>query len=211
MSYDAFFFDFDGVVADSVEVKTWAFGKLFERFGPEIRKKVIEHHRKNGGMTRKEKFKHYYRDILRKPLDESVMDGLCSSFSSLVVDKVVSCREIPGVGAFLEKWHEQVPCFVISATPDEEILTIVERRGLKGYFREVLGSSRAKRVNLQMLLDKYALQGEKCLFFGDAESDYRAAVACKVNFLGIVPEPDGPLLHVAPKITWARDFAGLIV
>jgi len=42
--YKALFFDFDGVLADSVEVKTDAFSKLFEKFGPEIQAKVVEHH-----------------------------------------------------------------------------------------------------------------------------------------------------------------------
>ncbi|MEE9509964.1 MAG: HAD hydrolase-like protein [Candidatus Bathyarchaeia archaeon] len=55
MKYQAFFFDFDGVLADSVEVKTRAFAKLFESYGPEIQARVVEHHRKNGGMTRKDK------------------------------------------------------------------------------------------------------------------------------------------------------------
>ena len=40
--YKALFFDFDGVLADSVEVKTNAFAKLFEKFGSEIQAKVLE-------------------------------------------------------------------------------------------------------------------------------------------------------------------------
>lgn len=61
--------DFDSVLADSVEVKTRAFAKLFEPHGPDVVSKVVEHHRKYGGMTRVDKFRHYYRRFLRKPLD----------------------------------------------------------------------------------------------------------------------------------------------
>ena len=53
----------------------------------------------------------------------------------------------------------------------------------------------------------------RCLFFGDAEADYRAAQACGVAFLGIVPGPEAPLLQVAPEIEWRRDLtdmAGLV-
>ena len=60
MNYKAYFFDFDGVLADSVEVKTLAFAKLFEEFGAGIQEKVVAHHRNHGGMSRYDKFRHYY-------------------------------------------------------------------------------------------------------------------------------------------------------
>ncbi len=41
----AIFFDFDGVLADSVEIKTLAFAKLFEQYGKEVVNIVVEHHR----------------------------------------------------------------------------------------------------------------------------------------------------------------------
>ena len=211
MRYEAFFFDFDGVLADSVEVKTRAFAKLFECYGPAVEAKVVEHHRKNGGMARVDKFYHYYREFLGKPLDEAELQRLCDDFSRLVVDEVVSAPEIPGAENFLKKWHNIIKCFVVSATPDEEIMKITAQKGLRDYFHEVLGASRSKQENLEFLLRKYDLRAEECLFFGDAESDYRAAMACNVNFIGIVSGTDAPLLQVAPEVKWARDFINLSI
>jgi len=206
----AFFFDFDGVLADSVEVKTRAFARLFESYGAEIVAKVVDHHRRHGGMTRVEKFRHYYSEFLKKPLDDDVMERLCSEFSRLVVDQVVASPEIPGAEAFLTKWHDHIPCFVISATPDDEIRKIVRRRGLGVFFKEVLGSSASKSENLKTLLDKYALEPAKCIFFGDAESDYRAAKNCGVEFIAILPGPNSPLLKIVPDVRWANDFEALM-
>lgn len=207
--YKAFIFDFDGVLADSVEVKTEAFARLFEDFGPEIQAKVIEHHRKNGGMTRKEKFAHYYQNYLKKSLDHGEMERLCSAFANLVVDNVVRASEIPGAENFLKKWHNTVKCFVVSATPDDEIKEIVKRRGIDIYFHEILGSSCSKSDNVKCLLNKYELAPRQCLFFGDAESDYSAATTSGVDFIGILPNENAPLLQIAPDITWARDFVGM--
>jgi phosphoglycolate phosphatase-like HAD superfamily hydrolase len=204
--FQAFFFDFDGVLADSVEVKTNAFAKLFESYGSDIQEKVVRHHRENGGMPRKDKFRHYYAEFLQKALDDAEMERLCRAFSNLVVDEVVAAPEIPQAESFLQRWHKQVVCFVVSATPDEEIRLIVAKRGLEKYFREVLGSSRNKRENLEYLFGKYKFEPEKCLFFGDAESDFNAALACKVPFVGILPGSEAPLLQVAPAIRWFRDF-----
>lgn len=206
MPYKAFFFDFDGVLADSVEVKTRAFAKLFESYGSAIEAKVVEHHRNNGGMTRVDKFRYYYREFLGKQLDEAELQRLCNDFSRLVVDEVVSAPEIPGAENFLKKWHNTVKCFVVSATPDAEISKIVSRRGLEIYFREILGSSKSKQENVKTLLEKYGFNPEKCLFFGDAESDYRAAAVSGVDFIGILPDSNAPLLKIAPDIRWHKNF-----
>lgn len=205
--YQAFVFDFDGVLADSVEVKTEAFAKLFEEYGPDIQRKVIAHHRENGGMTRAEKITHYYESFLDKTIDEGTLAGLCARFSNLVVDKVVATPEIPGTRKFLDFWHQRVSMFIDSATPDAEIVHIVECRGMEMYFREILGSGRKKSENLIYILRNHMIEPEKCIFFGDAPSDYEAAIECGVGFVGIVPASDAPLLRHAPHINWFHNFS----
>lgn len=207
--YKALFFDFDGVLADSVEVKTNAFAKLFEKFGSEIQGRVVEHHRNNGGMTRKDKFVYYYQNYLKKPLDHVGIEQLCSAFSELVVDNVVAAPEIPGAEYFLKKCYNKAKCFVVSATPDDEIKKIVKRRGIDVYFEEIMGSSCSKTEHVNNLLDKYKFNSKQCLFWGDAGSDYRAAIETGVDFIGILPNKNAPLLKIAPDITWARDFVGV--
>jgi phosphoglycolate phosphatase-like HAD superfamily hydrolase len=204
--WQALFFDFDGVLVDSVEVKTRAFGRLFEPFGAGVVEKVVDHHRRHSGVTRVDKFRHYYREFLQKPLAEEELAELCRRFAQLVVDEVVAAPEIPGAEAFLRTVAGHLPCFVVSAAPENEVQEIVQRRGWRQYFREVLGAPHSKQKNLEILVGKYSLNPQHCWFFGDAESDYRAAHVCGVHFLGVVPNPEAPLLQVAPDITWVRDF-----
>lgn len=134
------------------------------------------------------------------------MAELCREFSELVVDKVVAAPEISGAGEFLRKWCSQLLCFVISATPQEEIRQIVRRRGIMGYFEEILGVPVSKKDNLQRLLNQFHLNPSRCCFFGDAESDYRAAHACGVEFIGIVNDADSPLIRALPEIRYMKDF-----
>jgi beta-phosphoglucomutase-like phosphatase (HAD superfamily) len=157
-------------------------------------------------MTRTDKFFHYHRNYLGRILSDEEMAELCRKFSKLVVDKVVKAREISGAGEFLRKWCYQLPCFVISATPQEEIRQIVRRRGMRDYFKKVLGAPASKKENLQRLLNDFHLSPLKCCFFGDAESDYRAAHACGVEFIGIVNDADSPLIKAFPEIRYRRDF-----
>jgi HAD superfamily hydrolase (TIGR01549 family) len=206
IAWQAFFFDFDGVLADSVEVKTRAFARLFEPFGPEVKDRVVDHHRRHSGVTRVDKFRHYYQEFLHQPLSDEELAELCRRFARLVVEEVVAAPEIPGAEAFLRRFVEKLPLFVVSAAPEVELAEIVRARGWSRYFREVRGAPRSKRENLAMLLHKNALAAERCLFFGDAEADYLAAQACGLRFLGIVPGPESHLLKRVPGIDWRRDF-----
>ena len=60
----AIVFDFDGVIVDSVPIKTEAFRELYWPYGEEVVHKVAEHHIKNGGLPRSKKFKIYHNKFL---------------------------------------------------------------------------------------------------------------------------------------------------
>ena len=68
---EAIILDFDGIILESVEVKTWVFKKLFEQY-PDQLPLVLRYHMENGGVSRYVKFRHIYRSILKRPLTKSL-------------------------------------------------------------------------------------------------------------------------------------------
>ena len=60
----AIIFDFDGVISESVNVKTKTFAKLYLKYGKEISEKVVDHHLLNGGISRFVKFQLYHEKFL---------------------------------------------------------------------------------------------------------------------------------------------------
>jgi phosphoglycolate phosphatase-like HAD superfamily hydrolase len=207
--YQAFVFDFDGVLADSVEIKTEAFRQMYLSHGEEIADRVVLHHRENGGMPRLQKFVHYQKEFLGKPASDEELAGLCRVFSDLVVKNIVAADEILGVSDFLKNWHGALPMFIDSATPDSELREIVDQRGLNGYFEGVFGSDRTKKENLVAILDQNGFIPERVLFFGDALSDYAAARSCGTDFMGIVPGAEAILIRQHPDVNWCRNFMEL--
>lgn len=198
MKWEAVFFDFDGVILDSVDVKTQAFAKMFRQYGPEVEKKVVEYHLNNGGVSRFDKFRYYYEEILNKPVNEEIIERLSEQFSDLVIDGVLASPFMPGAKESLESLKEkEIPCYIVSATPHEEINLIVGKKDLKGYFKEVHGSSRKKWEICQEIINRKNYNPQNCLFAGDAMSDYDAACKNCICFLGIVrdgeisPFPNG--------------------
>ena len=206
MQPDAYFFDFDGVLVDSVEIKAKAFACLFLNYGSEIQGKVVNHHLNNGGMTRAEKIKYYFENYVGQKILEDTLIEYCKKFSKIVEKEVITAPEIAGAVNFLQKVSKETKCFIVSATPDDELIRIVEKRDLKKYFIEILGSNRSKIENLSYFLKKYSLVSLNCKFFGDAMSDYKAAKNCSVPFVGIIPDTDAPLYKKAPDITWSKNF-----
>lgn len=176
------FFDFDGVLAESVHVKTQAYNDLYLPFGDDIAQKVVEHHRANGGMSRFEKFRIYHKEFLGKIIDDQKIDELSELYSNLVVEKVVNAPEIKGAKYFLDKYQERLNYWVITGTPTSEIKKITELRNIKKYFIELCGSPTKKWEWTEYLIDKYGLKREETLFLGDAMSDYKAAEKSKLHF-----------------------------
>ncbi len=134
---DAVIFDFDGVLVESVEIKTRAFARLFESYGPEVVERVVAHHRRHGGVSRFEKFRHYYNEFLSQPLSDDDMGVLACRFADLVVEEVTCAPLVPGAERFLIECSSKVPCFVVSGTPQDELREIVRRRRMTDYFRDV--------------------------------------------------------------------------
>jgi phosphoglycolate phosphatase-like HAD superfamily hydrolase len=207
--YTAFFFDFDGVIADSLHIKTEAFGELFKIYGPEIQKKVIDYHRNNGGVSRYEKFKHYYHNLLNKKIDQKIMNRLDKQYSKLVVDKVVAAEYIPGVLEFIKKLNKMDrPSFVVSGTPQKEIRDILRRKKIRSLFKDAVGSPKNKADNLKSLLNRHEIDPLRAIFFGDAKSDWEAAAKNKVDFISVVNHSSKELEGYASLGT-IRDFTGV--
>jgi len=191
--YDAIVFDFDGVLVESVDVKTQAFGALYAEYGDRIVEQVRAYHLQNGGVSRFKKFRYYHEVLLGKTLTEEEEQRLGDLFSQYVEDAVVEAVYVAGALEILEKNYQTIPLFIASGTPDQELKRIVSRRDMSHYFVSIHGSPAQKGNIIQEVLSKYGFEPERVLMVGDAMSDYEGAIAAGVNFIGRVmqyPETD---------------------
>lgn len=182
----AIIFDFDGVILDSVQVKTRAFADMYKPYGKDIEAKVIEHHLQHGGVSRYEKFKIYHRYFLNEEINETKVQALAHQFSDLVLKKVLESSFIPGAKEFLDKVFVKYQTFVCTGTPQNEIERIVFERGLSMYFDELHGSPDKKITIIKRILGSHQLDKNEVLFIGDAMTDYKAAHHCGLHFIGVV-------------------------
>lgn len=209
LRYDAVVFDFDGVLVESVAVKTRAFAALYSGYGPAIVAQVVAYHLEHGGMSRFEKFRHFHREFLGRPLSEAEEAKLGAQFSELVEDAVVTAPWIGGAREFLESWHGRLPLFVASGTPDAELKRIVERRGMARYFAGARGSPASKGEIISGFVTGRGLDRNRVLMVGDAATDLQGAIEAGVSFLGVAAAPQHAFpatVPVVPDLARLADF-----
>ena len=133
--YDAIVFDFDGTLVDSKEIKSKAFGKLYESYGKEIVRRVVAYHRKHEGISRFKKFKYLQETLLGQPYSDKLGKQLSRNYSELVMEAIVQAPFIDGAFEFLKNYHHIFPLFVASGTPEPELREIVKRRKMDRFFQ----------------------------------------------------------------------------
>lgn len=183
----AIFFDFDGVILDSVDIKSQAFATLFADESHEHIKEILDLHLRLGGLSRYEKFDLIHANILRRDLSSEQKLALGLEFQKIVFDKVIACDEVAGARQALEQYFVKCPLYVVSGTPENELGDILAARGLSRLFVEAHGSPRKKTEIVSDILKRTTFEPERCVFVGDAISDFIAAKECRVGFVGVVP------------------------
>jgi len=187
--FDVIFWDFDGVIKESVQVKAEAYATLFDRHGIGVQQKVREHHLQHGGMSRYEKIPFYFHEYVHRHLSEKEQQEYQLQFKNLVVEKVIKSEWVLGVKDYLLSNSEIQHFFLLTGTPQDEIEYILDKLNILSCFKGVIGSPSKKQEGLKHFLNKYNFSTRQCLMIGDSLNDFEAAKSVNIPFLlRITPE-----------------------
>lgn len=212
MAVKCLVFDCDGVLLDSVPVKTAAFARMAEPWGKEAVDRFVMYHKTHGGVSRYNKFAWFFKNYLGRDITRLESSLWGSRFEEYALEEVKRCAMIPGARETLEEWHGKLPMYVCSGAPEIELVTILEERDLIGFFKGVCGSPPAKEVLLQGILrEQTSLMPQEVLMIGDSVTDEMAARHAGTLFYGIGPELKGGNFpwseDLAPLNDWIREHA----
>ena len=178
----AIIWDFDGVIKDSVNLKGEAFKKLFEDQKIDIKNKIYKHHNNNGGLSRFKKLQKYldwssYENNIKN------LNLFANKFSNLVVKEVINANYIDGIESYLKGNHNRQKFFLVTATPEEEILKITQELEIFDYFKTIIGYPKTKEEGFELILNESGINNDDFIVIGDSFSEYNAAKKYSLKFV----------------------------
>jgi phosphoglycolate phosphatase-like HAD superfamily hydrolase len=200
--YKFVFWDFDGVIKESVEIKTEAFANLFKPFGESVLEKIRRHHLSHGGISRYKKIPLYLQWSGQEVTDER-LDKYLKAFKSEVFQGVLNARWVPGVESILRSNPYDQNFFLISATPKQELVEIVKELSLEGVFLGIYGSPETKSKAIYSSINLFNIPINEAVMIGDSEEDYNAARDNEIAFIlrrhslneAIMPKYNGAIIE----------------
>ncbi|WP_269571207.1 HAD family hydrolase [Leptospira wolbachii] len=201
------FWDFDGVIKDSVDVKTDAYLALFPKAPKNILEKIKSHHLEYGGISRLEKIPLYLDWVGIHPT-EQVISQYLDQFANLVVQKVISSPWVPGVEQLLNQKRNHQKFVIVTGTPQKEIEEILLQLKIVSLFDHIFGAPTKKPNAIQWTLQNHDIIKEDSILIGDSKTDWLAANETGIQF--ILRETDNSDFSVQYSGNKLKDFIGFI-
>ena len=184
MKYQYILFDFDGVLAESNEIRFNGFRKLFKDYPQSQIEQLVKYAKANGGISRYKKIEFFFNRIRKEPISSKSVNHWASQFSELVTQDVLEARPVKGSLEFLEKYFNQFDFAIVSGSDQRELREVCKGRGIDSFFKIILGSPTEKQDNIAALLSDFKWARSKSVYIGDSNNDLEAAKTNDIDFIG---------------------------
>ena len=190
--YNTVFFDCDGVILNSNNIKSEAFYEIALPFGSSQADQLLDYHISNGGISRYKKIEFFLSQICdinpASTFFANTYKNLLSEFRDITNQKLISCEythALPKLREFSKaSWH------VVSGSDEDDLNSVLDYHKLSPFFDSINGSPRSKVDIVNSLIYKPPV-----LFIGDSVLDYDVACHFEFNFLFLTSWSDLPLNH----------------
>jgi len=183
--FEVIIFDFDGVIVDSKEIRINGFKEIFKNHKSSLVDQLIKYHNANGGISRYEKIKWFYKFILKQYLSEEQLSIKSNEFKEIMLKEMVNPNLIiRNTLDFIKKVHKKIPLHIISGSDELELNFICKELNIKKYFKTIKGSPKKKSNLIKEFIDGNNYTVQKILYIGDSLIDYKCAKINNISFYG---------------------------
>ncbi len=172
-----FLFDFDGVIADSLETYEWTVRECLNRIGQPIVKSRADFLELFEG--------NFYEEITRRGVNLEAF--LKASPGVLAEVDFSGMRLFPFLLPVLEKLSEGNVLLIISSSGSRSIRKTLESNHFNGCFRAILGSDfmLSKTAKIAHAMESYDVDAEHTYYIGDTAGDIREARQAGVKAVAV--------------------------
>lgn len=177
--------DFDGVILDSMKIKGDGFVELLKKYDSDKIRELESYHYSHGGVSRFEKIRYFFEEILSYKISEEKVGELAKKFGK-IIEKNMYNREnlIEETIVFLKKNYTKYDFHIVSGAEHVELNFLCEYFDLAKYFLSINGSPTKKDCLVESVLEKYSYDRGKTILIGDSFTDYAAAKNNGIGFHG---------------------------
>ena len=180
-NYKNYIFDCDGVILKSNAIKTNAFKHTLNEFNKNKVERLIDYHKKNGGISRQKKIEYFFKHIEKNTINPN-LDKYIKRFGKYSSSQLMKSVLIDGVLDFIKHIHKHdKSLFIVSGSLETELKDIIEHKNITNYFSGIFGSPKDKYKILEDL--SLSIELNKSVFFGDSEIDYIVSKSNNVDFV----------------------------
>lgn len=207
------FFDCDGVIFDSNGFKISAMHRTLGAHGEREREAMERFWTQNGGVSRYEKFRHFFSQIAPAPDVTAAVAEAAQRFGAY--SRAAYDDHEPIEGALrLARHAGRARSFVVSGADQAELESVFAQKGLTPLFAEVLGSPRPKLELVRGVLERTGRAASDAILIGDGAGDHRTCSRLGVHFVYLAQFSEWggarEVLRDAEGVTWADDWASLL-
>lgn len=178
-------FDFDGVILDSMAVRDKGFYKILETYPLPKVEQLLTYHRQNGGLSRYNKLRHFFNNILGTPANENEVQALSAQFSTIMKAELTNKEYlIHDALDFIKQVHKHINLHIVSGSDGVELNYLCKELDIAHYFLSIQGSPTPKTELVHNLLSQYGYAINQTILIGDSLNDYDAARANGIGFAG---------------------------
>ena len=111
------FFDFDGVILDSLKIREKGFREIFVDFKRKDVDELITFHRVNGGLSRFVKIQYFFKNILDMNLDENSLHIYAEKYSMIMRNELGNKKYLIIESlSFIKKYHRKLKLHIRSGS-----------------------------------------------------------------------------------------------
>ena len=182
---ETIFFDFDGVILNSLPVRDYGFRKIFKEFNDVLVNRLLEYHSLNGGLSRYVKIRYFYNAILGIDVSDEKVQELASKFSYIMKTELTNKKYlIAETVEFIKQNYKKYNFHIVSGSDEKELNYLCKKLDLRKFFKTIEGSPTPKNELVKNILEKYNYNSNECILIGDSVNDYEAAYLNKIKFYG---------------------------
>ena len=177
--------DFDGVILNSMKIKGDGFIELFKEYDNKYLLELEKYHYENGGVSRFDKIRYFYSEIIKKNITESEIIKLADKFAKIIEIKLYDKNNlISETVVFIRNNYKKYNFHIVSGAENIELNNLCDNFALTQYFKSIDGSPTKKNILVQDIIEKYNYKKEETVLIGDAMTDYNASIKNDIKFYG---------------------------